>query len=206
MSQPQSRGTRTRETRTHRRRLLRYVCCFALVSVAAHAVEGSHTWVDAVRDWLEGSIDEKITVNHVFRATSDLIGEIHILREDLGADEFSPEAELQGDRALVHVYAKTLEVMSKVSRVQRRLGMDAVEVGQIPINDVGPRDVLASVSRVLAEVRRIKARMVIEREIEPLRYEGAKTPAAVYKNLADASFLLDGLAGRPWMPNETDNM
>ena len=178
------------------------LCCFTLVSVAGHAVEGDRSWVDAIGDWFGDSDEEKVTPSHVFRATLDLIGEIRILREELGADDYPPEAELQEDRAPVHVYAKTLEVMSKVSRVQRRLGMDAAEVGQIPIKEVEPRDVLGSVGTIVDELRKIKAQMVIEREVDPAPFAGGKTPSVVYKNLADASFLLDGLAGRPLTPND----
>lgn len=178
------------------------LCCFALVGVAAHAVEGDRSWVDAVGDWFSDSDDDKVTPSHVFQATLDLIGEIRILREELGADDYPPEAERQEDRAPVHVYAKTLEVMSKVSRVQRRLGMDAGEVGQIPIKEVEPGDVLGSVGGILAELRKIKAQMVIERQIDRASFSGGKTPSMVYKNLADASFLLDGLAGRPLTPND----
>ncbi|MCY3838128.1 MAG: hypothetical protein OXH09_05715 [Gammaproteobacteria bacterium] len=177
------------------------LCCFALLGVGAHAVEADRSWVDAIGDWL-GDSNEKVTPSHVFRATLDLIGEIRILREELGADDYPPEAERQEDRAPVHVYAKTLEVMSKVARAQRRLGMEAAEVGQIPIKVVEPRDVLGSVAGVLAELRKIKAQMVIEREIDPAPFAGGKTPSLVYKNLADASFLLDGLAGRPLTPND----
>ena len=176
-----------------------FACCFVLVGTPSHAVERS--WVESIADWFNDD-EEKVTPSHVYRATLDLIAEVRILREELGADDYPPEAEAQEDRAPVHVYAKTLEVMSKVSRVQRRLGMDPAEVGQIPIKNVEPRDVLGSVAEILGELREIKAQMVIEREIDPVPFEGGKTPSLVYKNLADASFLLDGLAGRSLTPND----
>ncbi|MDE0440536.1 MAG: hypothetical protein OXL38_00300 [Gammaproteobacteria bacterium] len=55
---------------------------------------------------------------------------------------------------------------------------------------------------ILAELRKVKAQMVIERQIDRAPFSGGKTPSMVYKNLADASFLLDGLAGRPLTPND----
>ena len=73
---------------------------------------------------------------------------------------------------------------------------------KIPIKVVEPRDVLGSVAEIVTELRKIKAQMVIERQIEPAPFRGGKTPSTVYKNLADASFLLDGLAGRPLTPND----
>ena len=175
-------------------------CSFVLVGTSSNAVE-ERGWVQSITDWFDED-DEKVTPSHVFRATEDLIAEILILREELGADDYPPEAESQEDRAPIHVYAKTLEVMSKVSRVQNRLGMDAAEVGQIPIKNVEPRDVLGSVAAILAELRKIKAQMVIERPIDAAPFVGGKTPSRVYKNLADASFLLDGLAGGPLTPND----
>ncbi|MCY3819762.1 MAG: hypothetical protein OXH52_10445 [Gammaproteobacteria bacterium] len=143
-----------------------------------------------------------VTPSHVFRATTDLIAEIGILRSELGVYDFPAEAEYQEDRAPVHVYAKTLEVLSKVAHVQRRFGLTPADVGQIPIKKVVPGDVLRSVNGILGEVRRIKTQMVIEAEIEPAEFRGGKTPSMVYKNLADASFLLDGLRGRPLTPTD----
>ena len=51
-------------------------------------------------------------------------------------------------------------------------------------------------------MRKIKTQMVIERQIEPAQLVGGKTPSLVYKSLADASFLLDGLRGRPLTPDD----
>ena len=179
------------------------LCCFALIGVAGNAAENDRGWLDSITDWFNDPEDnEKVTPSHVYRATLDLIAEIGILRQELGADDYPPEAEAQEDRAPVHVYAKTLEVMSKVSRVSRRLGMSGTKVGRIPIKVVEPRDVLGSVAEIVTELRKIKAQMVIVRQIEPAPFAGGKTPSAVYKNLADASFLLDGLAGRPLTPND----
>ncbi|MDE0422779.1 MAG: hypothetical protein OXK76_18075 [Gammaproteobacteria bacterium] len=175
-------------------------CCFVLVGTTANAAE-ERSWVQSITDWFDED-DEDVTPSHVFRATEDLIAEIQILREELGADDYPPEAETQEDRAPVHVYAKTLEVLSKVSRMQRRLGIETAEAGQIPIKKIEPRDVLGSVAAILAELRKIKAQMVIGRSIDAASFVGGKTPSMVYKNLADASFLLDGLAGRPLTPND----
>jgi hypothetical protein len=61
---------------------------------------------------------------------------------------------------------------------------------------------LGSVQTILEEVRRIKGQLVIETPIEPAPFAGGKTPSLVYKNLGDASFLLDGLVGRSITPND----
>ncbi len=140
------------------------------------------------------------TPSHVFREVQDLTAEIGILREELGVYDYPPEAELQEDRAPVHVYAKTLEVLNKVRGVQRRFGVPVADVGQIPFKEIVPSDALGNVEYILSELRKIKAQMVIETEITPAPLVGGKTLSLVYKSLADASFKLDGLRGRPLMP------
>ena len=145
---------------------------------------------------------ERVTPSHVYQATQDLIAEIHVLRDAMGIVDYPPEAEPQDDRAPVHVYAKTLEVMKKISRAQRRLGMQPGKVGQIPVKEIVPGDVLVSVERLIWEMRRMKAQLVIEDEIAPTPFEGGQIPSTVYKALGDASFLLDGLVGRPIAPTD----
>ena len=148
---------------------------------------------------------EDVTPSHVYRATSDLISEIEILREAMGVTVYPVEAELQEDRAPVHVYSKSLEVMEKIAAAQRRLGINPLKVGQIPVKRIKPGDVYKSVRNGLAEVRRIKEQLVIDDKIQPAALEGGKTPTYVYKHLGDASFLLDGLVGHPVDPNDVYN-
>ena len=167
------------------------------------------SWLDAIVNWFTtpSANDVKLdrrgaTPSHVFQAVQDLIAEIDVLRDELGVFDYPPEAELQEDRAPVHVYVKTLEVLTKVSGIQRRLGVPAAPMGQVPFKEIVPGDVLGNVESILDEVRKIKAQMVIERQIEPAKLVGGKTLSLVYKSLADASFLLDGLRGRPLTPDD----
>ena len=146
--------------------------------------------------------DGRVTPSNVYQATQDLISEIYVLRDAMGVVDYPPEAEPQEDRAPVHVYAKTLEVIKKITRVQRRLGMSAAKVGQIPVKEIVPKDVLGSVQTAIREIHRIKAQLVIEDQITPTPFEGGKTPSFVYKALGDASFLLDGLVGRAISPSD----
>ena len=143
-----------------------------------------------------------ITPSHVYQLTSDLISEIEILREAMGVTIYPIEAEAQEDRAPIHAYAKSLEVLEKIAAAQRRLGMPSAKIRQIPVQEIRPKDVYSSVQNCLFEVRRIKEQLVIEDEITPAPFEGGKTPSLVYENMGDASFLLDGLVGRPTDPND----
>ena len=149
----------------------------------------------------EGS-ESNVTPSHVFQATLNVLSEIEILRNEMAADDYPSQAELQEGRSPFHAYAKTIEVLRKVARFQRKLGMIPVDPGQIPVKNITPTDVLGSVQTVLEELRRIKGQLVIETEIEPAPFAGGKTPSLVYKNLGDGSFLLDGLVGRSITPND----
>ena len=143
-----------------------------------------------------------VTPSHVFQATLDLIAEIEILREGMAVADYPGEAEPQEGRAPVHAYAKASEVLEKVARVQNRLGMEAVDPGFIPVKQIVPADVLDQVHRSTEEIRKIKSQLVIEETIEPAPLANGKTASLVYKNLGDASLLLNGLVGRPITPSD----
>ncbi len=195
------------------------VICSVLLAVGlpgreAHAQEQEGGFWDAVLEWLSPSSEtdeasrnasrhEGATDSDVARSVQELMGEIHILRDELGVFDYPAEAELQEDRAPIHVYAKTLEVLSKVARTQRRFGVPPAEGRrQIPFKEVDSADVMEMVEYLIGEVRKIKTQMLITREIEPVELVGGLSASVVYKNLADVSFLLDGLGGRPLTPND----
>ena len=142
------------------------------------------------------------TPSHVFQLGSDLLSEIEIVREAMGVTDYPLEAEPAEDRAPIHVYSKTLEVRTKIAAAQKRLGMTPSSVGRIPVKQVLPKDVYGSVESALAEVRRVKEQLVIEDEIEPAELEGGRTPSHVYQLMGDASYMMDGLVGRPQDVND----
>ena len=137
-----------------------------------------------------------------YLAVQDMIAEIDILREELGIDDIPIEVELMERHAPIHVYSKSLEVLAKVISVQRRLGLPAGSIGQIPFKDIDSADVLASFTYIIDELRQIKAQMGIHRQIVPASRESGVSPATIYKMLGDASFRLDGLRGQSLSPND----
>ena len=151
-----------------------------------------------VRTTVRDRVDSEPT--GVLPATETLLREIRILRRELGVDDFPARSEPQGNRRLVHVYVKSVEVMSKVVAAQRRLGVPESATPGMPGAEVSSGDVLGAVEGILDGVRKIKAQMVIETVAEPAVVSGPQTLAAAYKNLADASVLLDGLVGRGTTP------
>ena len=133
----------------------------------------------------------------VARAVEELVAEIALLREAPGDDAPVPDAEPLDDRAPVHLYVKTLEVLAKVTHAQRRLGVPAGATVPIPFKPIDAPDVLGLVAHALGEVRRVKAHVGVERDIAPAAPESAGAPSALYRRLAHASFLLDALRGGP---------
>ena len=164
--------------------------------------------MDSVRIFRVAAAQEtpnEVTPSHVYQLTSDLIAEIEILREAMGVTVYPIEAEIQDDRAQVHIYAKSLEVREKIIAAQKRMGMAPAKIGQIPIKEIVAKDVYKNVQTNLAEVRRIKTQLVIEDEIQPTPLVGGKTPSLVHEQMGNASFLLDGLVGHPTDPNDVHN-
>ena len=139
---------------------------------------------------------------HVYRGVQDLIAEIDILREEVGAHDVPPETELIEERAPVHVYVKTLEVLAKVAEAQRRLDMPAVRVGRVPVREIDAADILVNVEHARSELTRIKAHMRIERQITAAPLASGATSSTVYRSLSDASFLLDALRGGALTPDD----
>ena len=160
---------------------------------------------DTISRWFESDGPEDargLTSGHVFQASQDVISEIELLREELGVYDFPVEAEAIEGRSPVHAYVKALELLTKVSKVQLRFGIPVAEVRHVPFKEIRPGDVVAILDEVLAELRAIKAEMVIDRQIEPATLTQGATLSMVYKELADASGLLDGLLGQPLTPDD----
>ena len=140
------------------------LCCMGLLAVPSLAGQAASQEVKY----------EDATPSHVYQVTSDLISEIEILREAMGVTVYPVEAELQEDRAPVHVYSKTLEVLEKISAAQRRLGIDPVNVGQIPVKDITPgmfTGVCRQVSRRFGESR---SSSLLRIKFDPLRSKEAR--------------------------------
>ena len=174
----------------------------SLLSRIAVWFRGETQAAAAVREPEQETEDRGITPSDVYRATLDMIAEIEILRKATGVAGDTREMELREDQAPIYAYAKSLEIMEKAARVQRRLGMIPVDVGSIPVKRITADDVHRSVRDIIGELRRIKRQLVVRDRIQPASFAGGKTSSHVYKNLGDASYLLDGLVGRPTTPND----
>ena len=141
-------------------------------------------------------------LSELHRSVEDLIAEIRLIRQELGIYDYPPDAEFQGARTPVHVYAKTMEVLFKIARVQHRFGVPAAQLSPIPFKVIDSLDVRDNVNLMIREVAKIKSQMEIDREIEPMPLVAGTSADLLYKRLGDASFLLDGLRGQPLLPDD----
>ncbi|MDM8564429.1 hypothetical protein QUF74_02115 [Candidatus Halobeggiatoa sp. HSG11] len=137
--------------------------------------------------------EEEKTPSHVYQVTENIISEIEILREAIGVDDEPNEPEAQRGKTPIHVYGKGLELLEKISKAQRKLGMTPAEVGEIPLREIKPADVFELVSAILLQLQNMKEQLVISDKIEEAKLVGAKMPSDVYENLWLASYMLDGL-------------
>ncbi|MBE9563384.1 MAG: hypothetical protein IMF12_11045, partial [Proteobacteria bacterium] len=80
--------------------------------------------------------EEEKTPSHVYQVTENIVSEIGILREAIGVDDEPNEPEAQRGKTPIHVYGKGLELLEKISKAQRKLGMTPAEVGEIPLRDI----------------------------------------------------------------------
>ena len=142
---------------------------------------------------------EGATLADVHRAVEVLVADIILLREGSGTHDAPPEPALLEDRALVHVYVKTLEVWTRVTQVQRRLGLPAGALGRIPLEVVDAPDLLVAVEQARAALATVAAHAGVEPGIVPAAAAPAPapTPSALYRRLAHASVGLDAPAGGP---------
>ena len=173
-SPPAIGGTRVASNQMHRRRNLR------------------HGHVD----------DNDVTASHVYQATVNLISEIVILRNAMNIIGRPEKLGFRQHQTSIHAYAKSLELMQKTARIQKRLGMIPVEVGHIPVKTLALVDVYGVVQAIIEELRRIKRQLIVKDDIEFAPFVGGRTPSHVYENLLHASLLLDGLVGRSTTPND----
>ena len=136
-----------------------------------------------------------ITPSHVYQVTEQIIEEVDILRDAIGVMDIPVYPEPQNSRTPVHSYAKALEVMEKISRAERKLGMAPVEVEQLPIKVINlqtrlgmdpsnvpnvllirvtPSDTYDIANTILAELNRIKVELEINLPHETRRLPTGK--------------------------------
>lgn len=191
--------------------------------MTAAAADESRGVADAIRDFLgisdskartpkrrtadqadqDGAfVENPAAIRDMLRMTEEIAAEIRLLRAELGVEDIPVEAELLVGPGPPHLYVKGLEIMMKITLVQRRFDFDAPDASSLPKGNITDQNVLAFMDELLRALREVKVVMGTDRNIEavPLESDRAhasgRTYSMVYKRLADASFLMDGLVGQ----------
>jgi len=145
----------------------------------------------------------EIIPSNVFRYTEIIIEEINILKRALMIDTEAYEPDYSDGKSPIHVYSKGLEVLEKVARTQKKLGITpSVKVGEIPLKIVKPADVFKLAKIILAELRRIKQNLVLHEKSKNIALVAGKVPSDVYQNFWTASYMLDLLSKQPITSND----
>ena len=131
----------------------------------------------------------------VYQFTSDLLKEIRIVRVSMDVTGEPAHADVNPGMTASHAYLESLEVMEKVIRLQKRLGMVPPELPPMPSVAMEMHHVYSVTLSLLNELRRLKRQLVLDEPIKATPFAGAKTPAQVFAQLQKASFLLDAMVG-----------
>ena len=145
--------------------------------------------------WAISANAQDLTPSHVYFVSEEIVREIRILREAVGADDYPVDPEPQTLKRPAQVYGKGVELMYKVSYAQTKFGLPPATYETIPPKNITPSDVHELATRILAEVRQIKTYLAVPTPIEEVEFVDGKVPSNVYENLWRASYLMDYLSG-----------
>ena len=144
----------------------------------------------------------QVSPSHVFQKSELILEEIEILRTALAIDDEPYAPEFSAGKDPIHVYSKGLEVLEKVARAQRKMGITPIaKVGEIPLKEIKAKDVLGLTENILNELHRIKKNLVLKDQAKKVEFVGGKLPSDVYQNLWLASYMLDALT-KPLKPTD----
>jgi hypothetical protein len=133
------------------------------------------------------------TPSHVYQQAEILKQEIILLRKSKGLAQTFRDPGVQYNKLPLHVYAKGLEVLEKISNLRTTHGLAGSAVGRIPLRKITPGDVFGLVKKLEFELAPVKQAMGVGARIAPVPFVGGKLPSDVYQNLWSISFALDGL-------------
>ncbi len=138
---------------------------------------------------------DEITPSHVYQVSEQIVREIQLLREAVGADDYPLDPDRQTLKRPIQVYGKAVELMYKVSSAQTKFGLTAAKLRTIPPVSIQPKEVYSINQEILSEIRKIKTYLAIPTSIEEVPFVDGKVPSNVYENLWRASYMMDFLSG-----------
>lgn len=108
---------------------------------------------------------------------------IKFLRNSQNIYNDVPKPELKQRRHPNHVLYATNQLLEKISKAEKNLWMDPLEVPKNPQRIITPTEVYDSTQTIVTELRRIRKRLGIDRFFEPPAVNEIKTPSDVLQNI-----------------------
>lgn len=149
------------------------------------------------------ALAQGITPSHVYQVVDNINGELALLHESNGSksrtDKKAPALTKRRPR---HVIQKAREVLLKVQALRKINGLAAKSVPTLPVREVRPADVKNIVTRVLGDIRELRAKFGVSKPSPAASLTTGKTPTDVYGNLLRTGLQLDGLGIPRIVPND----
>ena len=139
------------------------------------------------------AVGQARTPSHVYQEAEILQQEIILLRKSKGQSQSFRDPGVQYNKLPLHVYAKGLEVLEKISNLRTTNGLPATAVARIPLRKITPGDVFGLMKKLQSELAPVKGAMGVDTRIAQVPFVGGKLPSDVYQSLWSTSFALDGL-------------
>ena len=135
-------------------------------------------------------LGQGFTPTDVYAQTEQVVEAIKFLRLSQREKKVIQMPELKNNQHPNHALYKSIELISHINRIEKKLWMKAVPVPNVEEKVISPTEVYDSLQTVIAELNRISRRLGVERSFELTIPEGKKTPADVVQNLEYAISLL----------------
>ena len=135
-------------------------------------------------------LGQGFTPTDVYAQTEQVIEAIKFLRLSQREKNIIKMPILKKNQHPNHALYKSIELISEINKIEKKLWMQAVPVPKVEEKVISPTEVYDSLQTVIAELNRISRRLGVERSFELKRPKGKKRPADVVQNLEYAIALL----------------
>ena len=145
---------------------------------------------------VEAQEEGSLTPSHVYQNTKRILAEINLIRKHSDITDTPRDPGRQIKKLPIHVFSKAVELMGKIGRRQRSIGMAPMSAALLPFEHIDPGMVNAQADRILADLKKLKRAANISEKIAQQTFEPGKTPSDVYGLMWQASYAFDGIVGQ----------
>ena len=135
-------------------------------------------------------LGQGFTPTDVFMQTEQIVEGIKFLRATQRENKNIEIPKLKTQQHPNHALYKSVDLIKKLSKIQKKLWMKPVPVPKIQHKVISPTEVYDSLQTVNAELNRISRRLGVEPSFRVKKIKDKKTPADVVQNLEYAIALL----------------